>query len=161
MKSRKSFLFLLRNTRKEPYKKRLISPFVSLLQIMTLRGSDLWWEKGNNVLELGSPRFGLSFPVDSKWPWTPHFLGPLKTQKSFLHQRRPATEGTELSLALTSVFIIPNIFRAEMGAEPPHAISESELITLFYKMIIVGFFGFFFPLMRPTAGQASLSFKHW
>lgn len=33
---------------------------------------------------------------------------------------------------------------AETGVEHPCAILESELITLFHKMIIVGFFGFFF-----------------
>lgn len=51
---------------------------------------------------------------------------------------------TELLPALMSIFIIVNVSTAALGVRHPCAILESELIMLFYKMIIVGLFGFFF-----------------
>lgn len=51
---------------------------------------------------------------------------------------------TELLPALMSIFIIVNVSTAALGVQHPCAILESELIMLFYKMIIMGLLGFFF-----------------
>lgn len=99
----------------------------------------------NSLCELTSPRFGPHFSVNSKWPWTPHFLeSVLKLRKFFSLLEAATTKVTELLPALMSFFIIKNSVRAEMGVEHPCAIFESQLIMLFYKMIIAGLFGFFF-----------------
>ena len=113
--------------------------------------------KGNNKNQMP----GLTDPALPLGELFPRLSGPGRRNEASLPEKPE----------VMSIFIILSIFRAETGVEYPGAISESQLITLFYKMIIVGFLGcvcvcvcvcvFTSFLMRPTAGQASLTFKRW
>lgn len=102
------------------------------------------WEKGityrNSKVPyfIPAPPFFLLIPSDLEH--LPFLSFCFKTQV-FLHQKK---RPLKLVPALMSIFIIVNIFRAEMGVVHTCAILEPELIMLFYKMIIVGLFGSFF-----------------
>lgn len=105
----------------------------------------VWFAVGekNSLCELKSPRFGPKFQVTLSTSLSR--VSIFKTQKVFSSLlEEAAAEVTELLPALMSIFIIVNVFTAEMSVQHPCAILESELIMLFYKMIIVGLFGFFF-----------------
>lgn len=111
---------------------------------MALGGCGLQWEKGityrNSKVPyfIPAPPFFLLIPSDLEH--LPFLSFCFKTQV-FLHQKK---RPLKLVPALMSIFIIVNIFRAEMGVVHTCAILEPELIMLFYKMIIVGLFGSFF-----------------
>lgn len=134
-------------------------PLFSLLQIMTLRGPGLRWGKGimywnSEVPDLVS--VFLLIPSDLEQLTS---LGLWKLRSLFFTRgdRPPKGQSSSSNECLHH----PKYLQSRNGGGAPSFYLRVRTHHALLQDDYRGLLQIFFPLMRPTAGQTSLSFKHW